>query len=109
MSLRIASLILLFIIAGCQLAPPQVVDLRPYWLQRAQVQRFDPYPDNDIAPEVGGGRPPDFGQQVNETQRSRWVVREPSQRFLLPQNGSFQPVLPPPPGTLPLPIQVTPP
>lgn len=109
MSLRIASPIFLLLIAGCQLAPPQVIDLRPYWLQRSQVQRFDPYPDNDIAPEVTGGRPPDFGQQVNETRRSRWLVREPGQRFLLPQSGSIQPVVPPPPESLPFPVQVTPP
>ena len=96
MSLRISSLICLLFIPGCQLAPPQVVDLRPYWLQRRQVQRFDPYPDNDIAPSVEGGRPPDFGQQLNETQRARWVVRDPGQRLLPPQGGSIPPLGPPP-------------
>jgi hypothetical protein len=41
--------------------------------ERQQAVRFDPYTDNDIGPEVDGGRPPGFGQQLPETVRSRWV------------------------------------
>lgn len=41
--------------------------------ERQQAVRFDPYPDNDIGPEVDGGRPPGYGQQLPETVRSRWV------------------------------------
>ncbi len=72
---------------GCRVAGPQVVDARPPWLQRRQLQRFDPYPDENIGPEVEGGRPPDFGQQRSEAAQSRWVLPNPSQRFLTP--GAF--------------------
>lgn len=45
----------------------------PLSVQRQEIQRFDPYPDNDIAPAMEGVRPPDFGQQVSEPNRSRWL------------------------------------
>jgi hypothetical protein len=41
--------------------------------ERNQAVRFDPYLDNDIGPEVDGGRPRDYGQQLPETVRSRWI------------------------------------
>jgi hypothetical protein len=50
----------------------------PNWLhpgsaeeQRREYQRFDPYPNNQVAPEVVGGRPRDFTNPVAEPQSPR--------------------------------------
>ena len=42
--------------------------------QQKQAQRFDPYPDNQIATEVVGGRPRDFTNPIPEPERARWPV-----------------------------------
>ncbi len=42
-------------------------------LREAEIQRFDPYPDNDIGPPMVGVRPPDFSAPINETARGRWI------------------------------------
>lgn len=41
--------------------------------ERNQAVRYDPFPDNDIGPEIDGGRPRDYGQQLPETVRGRWT------------------------------------
>jgi predicted small lipoprotein YifL len=53
----------------------------PNWLhpgtaadQQKQAERFDPYPDNQIAPEVVGGRPREYLDPIRETERARWPV-----------------------------------
>ena len=50
---------------GC-FAPPGTVQK-----QRSNATVFDPYTDNDIAPEVVGGRPKDYQKPLSETDRSR--------------------------------------
>lgn len=40
--------------------------------QQQTAAQFDPYPEQDIAPEALGTRPPAFETNVSETQRSRW-------------------------------------
>ena len=61
------------VVAGCRYGGPQLFAWSPWSVQREQLQRFDPYPDNDIAPAMEGVRPPDFQQQVSEPVRSRWL------------------------------------
>jgi hypothetical protein len=39
--------------------------------QRRQAEKFDPYPENDIAPPVEGGRPPGYEQPRPEWIRAR--------------------------------------
>ena len=39
--------------------------------QRSNATVFDPYTDNDIGPEVVGGRPKDYQKPLSETDRSR--------------------------------------
>ncbi|MHB8969293.1 MAG: membrane or secreted protein [Pirellulaceae bacterium] len=39
--------------------------------QRSNATMFDPYTDNDIGPEVVGGRPKDYQKPLSETDRSR--------------------------------------
>jgi hypothetical protein len=61
------------LVAGCGYGTPRLTSWYPSAVQRQQIQRFDPYPDNDIAPAMEGVRPPDFGQQISEPSRSRWL------------------------------------
>ena len=39
--------------------------------QRAQATQFDPYPDTNVAPSVGGGRPDGYSQPTPESVRGR--------------------------------------
>jgi hypothetical protein len=52
----------------------------PSEIQRERATQFDPYPDQDMGPEVVGGRPLDYNRQIPEVDRSRFV------------GGSAQPV-----------------
>jgi hypothetical protein len=60
--------------------------------QRADAERFDPYPDPETGPEVVGGRPPGFQRPLTETEWGR--------RYAIPP-GSLQ--------SAALPIVTTPP
>ena len=42
--------------------------------QRRRAERFDPYPENDIGPEVVGGRPRDYPEPVSQPERARWTT-----------------------------------
>lgn len=44
-------------------------------VQRRRAVRLDPYPDNNIAPKIVGGRPRDFQYDRSETDRAR-LLRE---------------------------------
>ncbi len=39
--------------------------------QRHNAEQFDPYPQNDMAPAIVGGRPPDYMVPINQVERSR--------------------------------------
>jgi hypothetical protein len=59
--------------AGCQsVAPPNIYDPGPLDYQRSSAQRFDPYTDQEIGPDVVGGRPRDFDKPIAEPSRARW-------------------------------------
>jgi hypothetical protein len=45
--------------------------------QRADAERFDPYPDPDAGPPVLGGRPPGFTRPLTETEWARRYVAPP--------------------------------
>jgi hypothetical protein len=45
--------------------------------QRADAERFDPYPDPDAGPAVLGGRPPGFTRPLTETEWARRYVAPP--------------------------------
>ena len=58
-------------LAGCRgdrpmLRPPGTIEK-----QRFNATVFDPYTDNEIGPEVVGGRPKDFQKPLTEADRSR--------------------------------------
>ena len=45
----------------------------PSELQRERATQFDPYPDQDMGPEVVGGRPLDYNRRIPEVERSRFT------------------------------------
>lgn len=45
--------------------------------QRADAERFDPYPDPDAGPPVLGGRPPGFTRPLTDTEWARRYVAPP--------------------------------
>ncbi len=68
-------LVLAFAIGGCKgLKGPSWLHPGTAPYQQKQAERFDPYPDNQIAPEVVGGRPLEYTNPVPEPQRARWPV-----------------------------------
>jgi len=67
--------------AGCyDMSPPQLFNPGPSKYQQLRAERFDPYPENDIAPAMGGGRPPSFEKPVAEPSRARWQLKNPFAR-----------------------------
>jgi hypothetical protein len=46
--------------AGCCVSQPSLLHPGPEPVQQARAQRFDPYPSNELGPNVEGGRPRDY-------------------------------------------------
>ncbi len=68
-------LILAIALGGCKgLKGPNWLHPGPASNQQKQAERFDPYPDPQIAPEVVGGRPREYTNPVPEPERARWPV-----------------------------------
>ncbi len=69
---KVAAIPLLLVgLSGCRsdrslLQPPGSMEK-----QRHDATVFDPYADNEIGPEVVGGRPKDFQQPLPDADRSR--------------------------------------
>ena len=79
---------------------PNLYSPGPAPYQRAEAVRHDPYPLNDVGPEIEGGRPREYQQPVNEVERARMTGTRPI---------ALQPIpVPALPGTPP-PVVVTPP
>ena len=60
---------------------PQLVGPGPAPLQRYNATQFDPYPPNDVAPPIVGGRPIDFMMPPNEVERGRQYLNQQPWRF----------------------------
>lgn len=56
---------------GPSIVRPQLAHPGPAPFQRARAVQFDPYPPNDVAPEIVGGRPAGYVRPPNEVERSR--------------------------------------
>ena len=83
--------------------------------QRERATQFDPYPDQDMGPEVVGGRPLDYNRQIPEVERSRFTGGaaqpvthgmerwRPNNIHVVPRLPNGQPgtVVAPPPGMAP--------
>jgi hypothetical protein len=81
--------------------------LQPGWAneQRRDAIRHDPYPLNDLGPEVVGGRPREYQQPVNEVERARMYAPRPVAAQVAPV--SPWPVAPSP-TSAPPPVIITP-
>lgn len=87
---------------GCA---PEMASLRqsiahpgPAAYQRAQAIQHDPYPLNDVGPEVVGGRPREYQIPVNEVERARLAAPRP---VGLPGAPAPTVVIAPAPGAAP--------
>lgn len=73
-SLKLIGLGLLFVqMAACSstIRHPRLASPGTAGFQRHNAEQFDPYPQNDMGPEIVGGRPPDYAVQVPEVERAR--------------------------------------
>ena len=70
---RILALFMLLPMTACSstIFKPTLQHPGPAPFQRNNAQHFDPYPPNDVAPEIVGGRPREFQKPPNEVIRSR--------------------------------------
>jgi hypothetical protein len=93
-------------VAGCSpeahryIRFPNLANPGPAAVQRAEAIYHDPYPLNDIGPEVVGGRPPGFQQPLVEVERERLVPVQPVLIQQAPMPGTT--VVAPPVASSPL-------
>lgn len=85
----------LLAVAGCSytIRKPNWAHPGPAPYQRGNATQFDPYPQNDMAPPIVGGRPAGYAKPPSEVERARQ-----HQPFGL---GSRAPVVAP--GPIPIP------
>ena len=59
---------------GCARSRPVLSPPGPIEQQQNAASYHDPYADNDLGPEVVGGRPRDFQKPNAEPVRNRWYM-----------------------------------
>jgi hypothetical protein len=111
---------LVFSVSGCTAEIHRYVRfpdiMHPGWAnqQRIAAIEHDPYPLNDIGPDVVGGRPREYQQPVNEVERAQMHAPRPLPFQPVPVPSwpaTPQPIVPPPVVTTPypaVPAQTTP-
>jgi hypothetical protein len=85
-------------IAGCSVAPPNILHPGPAAVQQARAQQFDPYPEAEAGGNMAGTRPPDYLQPIPEVDRARWLLNangRPCPTAGAPVAGYGSPVCPP--------------
>ncbi|NOY41154.1 MAG: membrane or secreted protein [Planctomycetes bacterium] len=72
-TVAIALFALLPMLAACSatVRKPRLLHPGPAGYQRNNATQFDPYPPDDMGPEIVGGRPPDFQKPPPEVIRAR--------------------------------------
>jgi predicted small lipoprotein YifL len=70
----VVAAVLLAGLAGCGMERPRLFHPGPAAYQQKKAERFDPYADNDIGPEVVGARPRDYQKPIPEPSRARWTI-----------------------------------
>jgi predicted small lipoprotein YifL len=71
----LAAVVLAAVVGGCAgLKGPSWFHPGSAPYQQKQAERFDPYPDNQLGPEVVGARPREYEKPVAEPQRARWPI-----------------------------------
>ncbi|MFV1965456.1 MAG: membrane or secreted protein [Pirellulaceae bacterium] len=66
------ALAILALFSGCGRSRPLLWPVGPVEQQRRNASLHDPYSDNDIGPEVVGGRPREFQKPRPEPVRNEW-------------------------------------
>jgi hypothetical protein len=54
---------------------PRLEHPGPAGYQQANAEVFDPFPENDLAPAIDGGRPRDVGPPRNQVERAQQFLR----------------------------------
>ena len=67
---------LLLPLSACSTAvhKPRLLHPGPAGYQRAIAEQYDPYPLNDLGPEIVGGRPREFQKPQDEVSRARQLL-----------------------------------
>jgi len=67
------ALVMLLPLTACSstVHKPTLLHPGPAYFQRNNAMQFDPYPLNDMGPEIVGGRPLDFQKPPDEVSRAR--------------------------------------
>ena len=61
-------------LAGCSsMSRPNWFHPGPAAHQQGKAERFDPYPENELGPEIIGARPREYQKPPPETSRARWL------------------------------------
>jgi hypothetical protein len=77
---------------GCPgIAPPRVFHPGTAEFQQNQAQRFDPYPLNDVAPYIGGGRPLQYDIPAPENERAQNETSFAERFHQAPPPGVYRP------------------
>ena len=68
--------VLLLSLSACSSAvrKPRLFSPGPVGYQRHIAEQYDPYPLNDLGPEVVGGRPREFQKPQDEVSRARQLL-----------------------------------
>jgi hypothetical protein len=74
--------------AGHYIHFPDFAHPGPEAVQRAQAIQHDPYPLNDVGPEIVGGRPLAYQQSLTEPERARLVPPRAGTLMAVPVPGS---------------------
>ncbi len=70
---NVVALFLLLPLTACssRVHKPTLLHPGPANFQRNNATQFDPFPQNDMGPEIVGGRPREFQKPPNEVTRAR--------------------------------------
>ena len=84
---------------------PDLAHPGPAAVQRAEAIQHDPFPLNDIGPEIVGGRPLSYQQPISEAERARMIPARPILTGPVPVPGSavFAPPVASSPYAVPVP------
>lgn len=63
--------LLMALVGGCTVSRPNWLNPGPIFYQQQRSVLFDPYGDNDLGPEVVGGRPRDFQHPRSEAEKAK--------------------------------------
>jgi hypothetical protein len=82
----VAVLVAAGMLAGCRdISGPNWTHPGTTEEQRAWAERYNPYPETNIGPDVVGGRPREFQNQISEPARSRWSLFPSRQPTVIPE------------------------